>query len=269
MKDSERQQLKEMRRAAKAEHKAQQQQNTVYDLNGTIDVACVIHSTGYNWTYVDRLYNSVCRNLDNPIRFHVYTESTRDVPEHMIKHVLEEWEGIGGLKQSWWYKMQLFNKQYHQGPLLYFDLDTVIVGKIDWILSNNPEYLWALRDYKYLWKPNYQGINSSVMWFNTNRFDWVWQGFKTKNIAQLKHQHYGDQDYISEIIDYKNRRFFDEARAVSWRWQALDGGMDFAKRKHISPGLGTRIDPITSLLIFHGNPKPDQVKDPIVLKHWV
>jgi len=51
----------------------------------------------------------------------------------MIKHVLTEWPGVAGPKRSWWYKMQLFNNEHHQGDLLYFDLDTVIVRDISWI----------------------------------------------------------------------------------------------------------------------------------------
>ena len=71
----------------------------------------------------------------------------------------------------------------------------------------------------------------------------------------------------NEIRDSK-RKFVDNTRAVSWRWQALDGGMNFQKRTHKIPGKGTEFDAKTSLLIFHGNPKPDQVTDPVVQSHW-
>ena len=98
-----------------------------------VDCACVIHGTGYDWIYVERLYNMLSRNLPNGIRFHVYTEHDRLVPAHMIKHVLTDWPEISGPKRSWWYKLQLFNSAHHQGNLLYFDLDTVILRDISWI----------------------------------------------------------------------------------------------------------------------------------------
>ena len=97
---------------------------------GPIDCACVIHGDAYSWTYVERLYNMLSRHVTPGIRLHVYTEADRSVPAPMIKHALTDWS-ISGPRRAWWYKMQLFNTQHHAGPLLYFDLDTVIVRNID------------------------------------------------------------------------------------------------------------------------------------------
>ena len=84
---------------------------------GRIDCACVIHGSGYDWQYVERLYNMLCRNLLKEVRLHVYTEHDRSVPPHMVKHILEDW-GISGPKRSWWYKMQLFNPTHFAGNML-------------------------------------------------------------------------------------------------------------------------------------------------------
>ena len=85
--------------------------------DGVTDCACVIHGTGYEWVYVEKLYNMLSRNLQHGIRFHVYTEASRPVPLHMIKHELTEWPGISGPRRSWWYKMQLFNTAHHAGNI--------------------------------------------------------------------------------------------------------------------------------------------------------
>lgn len=263
--------IKEMRRAAKANHRAKKLMGalepTVSSID-QIDVACLIHANGYSWEYVENLHNMVVKNLSIPVRFHVYTELEREVPDHMIKHVLEEWPGVSGVKQSWWYKLQLFNTKHHQGNLLYFDLDTVIVNSIDWIRACDPRYFWALRDFKKLWKRNHQGMNSSVMWWNTNNFHWIWQDFNDRGLENIRKHYAGDQDYLTDIVTYQHRRFFDEDRAVSWRWQAHDGGMDMRTYRPKSPGSGTKYDARTSLLIFHGNPKPHQVQDPVIDQHW-
>ena len=116
------QQEKAMRRAARAEHRAKKSPGyvapTVSDPEGPIDCACVIHGSGYDWIYVDRLYSMLSRHISRGIRLHVYTEPGRPVPPHMIRHDLQEWAGVSGRKQSWWYKMQLFNPAHHQGQLL-------------------------------------------------------------------------------------------------------------------------------------------------------
>jgi hypothetical protein len=236
---------------------------------GPLDCACVIHSNGYSWEYVEKLYNMLTRNVTRDIRLHVYTEEHRPVPDYMVKHILEEWPDVSGPKKSWWYKLQLFNTEHHRGPMLYLDLDTVVVSNLDWVETLSTKYFWSIRDFRYLWKSNSQGINSSMMWWDTTNFSWIWDGFKRKDLTQVRRTHHGDQDYLSTMLDHRSRRFFDSNRVVSWRWQALDGGLDFLRRRHKNPGLGTKIDPETSVLIFHGHPKPAAVKDEVIKQHWV
>ena len=266
-----REQLKQEHRAAREAHRAAKHQEPVIieeDTNAPVDCACVIHGNVYSWKYVDTLYSMLSRNLSREIRMHVYTEEHRAVPPHMIKHVLTEWPGIQGSKKSWWYKMQLFNPEHHLGHLLYLDLDTVIVNNLDWITQLSQSHLWAIRDFKTLWRPKFQGINSSVMYWHTEKFAKIWTEFAEQDILKLCAKYHGDQDYLSAVLKPTQRRFFPEKSAQSWRWQALDGGMDPYKRTYNHPGLGTQIDPDTSLLIFHGQPKPDQVTDPVIKTHW-
>jgi len=232
-----------------------------------IDCACVIHSDGYSWDYVERLYNMLDRNITPDIRLHVYTEADRPVPDKFIKHQLVDWQ-IAGRKQSWWYKIQLFNPEHHRGSLLYFDLDTVITGNIDWIWQTPPEYLWAVRDFKHLWRSGFSGFNSSVMWWNTEKYSYIWEKFKQQSLDQMMSKYHGDQDYITDMIPIHDRRFFDLSRVQSYRWQCLDGGYDFTKRRHQHPDTGVALLPETSIVVFHGNPKPAEVFDPIIQQHW-
>jgi hypothetical protein len=233
-----------------------------------VDCACVIHGTGYDWVYVDRLYNMLQRNLPQGIRMHVYTEPTRPVPAHMIRHDLTEWPGISGPKRSWWYKIQLFNDQHHQGNMLYFDLDTVIVRDLRWILQLNPVYLWGVKDFKYLQNPNKLTLNSSIMWWHVPSFADVWRNFTRQDVVAVTRRYHGDQDYIQDILGHNRIRYFDTQYIQSWRWQCLDGGYDFSNRVHRQPGTGTTINCNTSVLVLHGNPKPHQITDEIITTLW-
>jgi hypothetical protein len=234
---------------------------------GPIDCACVIHGDVYPWTYVERLYNMLNRNISVGVKFHVYTEAHRHVPAPWIKHELIDWK-IAGPKKAWWYKLQLFNTHHHLGPLLYFDLDTVIVNNIDWMWQLPTDYFWTIRDFKYLWRPTHYGINSSVMWWDTRRYRQVWESFSRQRMESVFRRHRGDQDFLTQEIAKNNRRFFDLNKVKSWRWQALDGGYNFSRKIYQSPGMGTHIDELTSVLIFHGNPKPDQTDDYQIVHHW-
>jgi len=234
---------------------------------GPVDCACVIHGDAYGWTYVERLYNMLNRHLTPDIRMHVFTESDRPVPAHMIKHELTEWN-ISHPRRGWWYKMQLFNPAHHSGPLLYFDLDTVIVKNIDWIWKNSTTYFWAVRDFKYLWRQNHTGLNSSIMWWDTRHYNHVWNTFAQQDLSTVLRKYHGDQDFISAEIPKNQQRFLDQNQVQSWRWQCLDGGYDFRKKRYHQPGSGTNILESTSVMVFHGTPKPDQITDQLVTSHW-
>jgi alpha-N-acetylglucosamine transferase len=232
-----------------------------------IDCACLFHGTGYEWQYVDRLYSMLCRNLSLDVRLHVYTEAGRTVPAPYIKHDLIDW-GFGGPKKSWWYKMQLFNIQHHNGPLLYFDLDTVITKNIDWIWQLPLSKFWTVRDFKHIWRPTTHTINSSVMWWDTGAFSKIWNIFQNENLPMIMKKYPGDQDYLTAVIETQRLRFFALENIKSWRWQCLDGGFDFKTRKWKNPGSGTVIEDTTSVLVFHGEPKPHSTQDPVIVEHW-
>ena len=233
-----------------------------------IDCACVIHGTAYDWTYVEKLYNMLSRHIPQGIKMHVYTEHDRSVPPHMIKHCLEDWPGITGPKKSWWYKMQLFNTEHYQGDLLYLDLDVVVMSDISWMFALSTEKFWSIRDFRYLQNENQGSMNSSVMWWDTQRFHYVWDEFCKTEKRHWFLKYPGDQDFISDTVNIQNRRFFDQQRIKSWRWQCLDGGYDFSKKQWKIPGAGTAIDHETSILVFHGNPKPNEVTDPVIQHYW-
>lgn len=237
--------------------------------DGITDCACVIHGTGYEWVYVEKLYNMLKRNLPQGIRFHVYTEHDRPVPAHMIKHVLKDWPGIGGPKRSWWYKMQLFNPEHHSGNLLYFDLDCVIISDIEWIPVLSTECFWTIRDFRYLQRQSYAGMNSSIMWWNVARYAHVWHEFDKQDINRIVTQYPGDQDYLGVVIDPTQRRYFDPQHVQSWRWEVADGGYDFTGRKAKKPGSGAHIGDNASILVFHGRPKPHEcTNNPVIAGHW-
>jgi hypothetical protein len=235
----------------------------------SVDCACVIHGDYYDWVYVERLYNMLQANCSYEVRLHVFTEAERSVPDHMVKHALTPWPGISGPKQAWWYKMQLFDSRHFSGQLLYLDLDTVIVGNIDWLWALNSNCFHAIHDFKHLWKPTWTGINSSLMLWDTEQYHWIWETFSSNDLAATVKAFRGDQDFLSRVLlQHQSYCYFDRNRVKSWRWQAHNGGLDMKTRLYRKLNSGTMIDKDTSFLIFHGRPKPQDIADPTVQQHW-
>jgi hypothetical protein len=186
----------------------------------------------------------------------------------MVKHELQDWPGIAGPKRSWWYKMQMFNPQHLSGQTLYLDLDTVITGSIDWVWDLSTAYFWTMRDFKYLWRPTWTGLNSSFMYWDAPAFAWIWRDFVGHNIQTLIKQHHGDQDYLNTVLDDTQIRFVEDGLIKSWRWQIKDGGMDMHTRIYRRPDAGSVLDPKSRILVFHGRPKPHEVADPVIQRLW-
>jgi hypothetical protein len=111
-------------------------------------------------------------------------------------------------------------------------------------------------------------MNSSVMWFDVDRFSWVWDKFNSGPVSQMIQGFPGDQDFLNHTIDHNQRRFFDDNKFQSYRWQCLDGGYNFKRRHHHQPGSGTVISSDTSVVVFHGRPKPHQITDSVIREHW-
>lgn len=254
-------------RAAKTLHRAQKHQQPQVRRN-RVDVGCVIHGRGYDWQYVDTLFNMVQRNMSMPVTLHVWTEHDRSVPPQYVKHCLEEWPGISGPKKSWWYKLQMFNPQHFTGDLLYFDLDVVICNDINWIVEHDTRYFWTIHDFRRLYNPNYLRMNSSIMWWNVTQFGWVWDRFLTLGPTEAVGRYHGDQDFLQDTITDVQRRWLPDQNVQSWRWSAWDGGMNFSTRQHLAPGTGTQIGTGVSVLVFHGNPKPHAIKDAVIQNLW-
>ena len=237
-------------------------------MTNTVNCACVIHGDVYSWDYVENLLAMLQQNTVQTVRLHVFTEPERSVPDHMVKHNLQDWPGVAGAKKSWWYKMQMFNPAHNIGQMLYLDLDTVIIGSVDWVWDLSPDYFWAMRDFKYLWRPGWNGLNSSFMFWNPDKFSWIWKQFREQNINALIKQYHGDQDYLNTALDNTALRFIPDELVKSWRWQVKDGGMDMKTRIYRRPGAGAVLDPQAKILIFHGQPKPHEIIDPMIQRLW-
>lgn len=232
-----------------------------------IDCACVIHGNYYDFSYVEKLYRAVTRNFLVPVKFHVYTETTREIPNYMIKHCLDDY-AISGPKKSWWYKMQLFDQTKFKGQLFYFDLDVIICGSLDWMRSLPKNKFYAIRDFTEVFRSKKPQINSSIMCFDTEIFGNVYKQFSSARdhiISRFR----GDQEYLSKVIPVDQQVFFDAGAIKSWRWQVCYGGINPQTRLSLNHAQHN-IDSSTAVVVFHGNPKPHELpNEQFIKKYWI
>jgi hypothetical protein len=209
-----------------------------------LTVLCVLKSGGhYTAEWVSKIRKAVARHLSVPHEFKCLSDV--EVPCVRIP-LIHNWPG-------WWSKIEIFRPGVINGPTLYLDLDTVLVGSID-RLSNLPYDFAIMRNLNSSWMPG-----SAVMWFRKAPHK-VYETFKenpTHYIGQYSDKsqgcYLGDQAFIWDVLDRKVDFLTDKVP-----------GLIRSYRRHCMAGVPEGC----SVVAFGGDKKPSTVKDNWVKEYW-
>lgn len=194
-----------------------------------VTVACVLRSGGdYTPEYVSRLRDGVKENTTIDYRFVCFTDIPDQVSADSVIEIENDWPG-------WWAKINLF--QITDSKVIYFDLDTVINGCIDDLLSYDHRFS-MLEDFYHKGVPA-----SGVMAWNGDYRD-IMTGFDVSTITKYRTSRcFGDQGYIASIVD-----------RVDFIQDIMPSGMIVSKKAN---NLKERES--ASVVCYHGSPRPHQV----------
>lgn len=201
-----------------------------------LTAACVLKSGGiYDTTWVARLRDGVARHM--PIAHRFVCLSDVDVPCDRIP-LVHGWPG-------WWSKVEAFRLE---GPVLFLDLDTAIVGDLsDIALQADAWEFTLLRDFYRLG----DGLGSGVMGWNVDTTP-LYEAFAARpSFWQTKIGSRGDQGFIEENV------LLDGVA----RWQDRCDGQIVSYKIHCRSG----IPPDARVVCLHGLPKfaDMPVNDPV------
>ena len=183
----------------------------------------------YHSAYVYALQEAVARNLKIPHRFRCIT--TRPLPG--IETVLPPVPYWG-----WWAKCGLWAPGIATGPSIYFDLDVVITGSLD--------YLAEFTQYEFAAPANWAqsghgGIQSSVMAWRGNWYEPV--EYIEPQWPDVTKRLWGDQELLWELL---GDRWVRIPRGIySFKYHAMDA-----------------VPADASVVVFHGEPKYPAVDTP-------
>jgi lipopolysaccharide biosynthesis glycosyltransferase len=206
----------------------------------------------------------VKRHLTIPYEFVCLTDD-----QHPIKGVRSIVQPHGGYKKGWWHKVHMFDPSLNlKGRILYFDLDVVIHNNIDKLISNSKNEFLGIRDFNRKFNSGWNILNSSAMSWTAGLHTDIYTVFKTDPLkAQRLH---GDQDWIWQVA--KSRiKFWPDSWIQSYKWEirkreeltVLNGKRQFRTTDHT-----VEVNPDCCVTVFHGDPKPQDVKDKFVVDNW-
>lgn len=212
-----------------------------------ITVTCVLRKggkVGYDASWVEKLQNAVARNLTIPHKFICLSDC-----EVTCERIPLDVDGDG-----FWAKLQLFKPGLFTGPVLYFDLDTVICNNIDDIVK------FSFDEKFVMWLDSDKQIHSSaMMWWNGD-YSYLWDLYLSQPLSYWKQLYgvaplYGDQALISENTNHK---LFPELMPAEWF--------------HLVSKHDERLD-LSSVKVLHfkkTHTKPSTMgHHDLVKKHWV
>jgi hypothetical protein len=208
-----------------------------------INVVCVLRKggkVGYDATWVEKLKNSVARNLTLEHKFICLSDV--DVSCERIPLIST---GAG-----FWSKLELFRPKLFDGPVLYIDLDTVICASLDDIVNKIKDQRFVM-----LLETDKNVVSSAVMWWQGDH-SYLWNQYIKTPEGVLKEQYskmprYGDQAFVEDYTNHTLLQDYIPESWIGWSSQPMPA-------------------PDTKILIFRKvSQKPSTMSNhPLVQQHW-
>ena len=197
-----------------------------------ITVLSVLWGDKYDPAYVYALKEAVEKNLTVDHEFKCITK--QNLP------------GIQTIKpfvpySGWWQKIGLFAPGVATGQTLYFDLDVIITGNIDYLVdyTKKPMLNTPLAAPANWAQSGHGGIQSSVMAWPGN-WDEPYRVFK-QNHDDYMHRLWGDQEFLWELLGDRWTRI---PGVGSYKYHCRESIPDYMR-----------------VMVFHGKPDPHEVTD--------
>lgn len=214
-------------------------------------VVCVKWGTRYSDLWVLRLRAMVEKRLNIPFQFECFTD--REVSGVTCRPLTS---GLTG----WWPKLELFKPGTFDGQVLYLDLDLVLTSSINRVVEvagTDLSKVWMRDDFSYSLRNPRKDIgsdmrrtlggvgtcNSSVMCWHGDAGRKVWDSFTQEAVKDL----HGDQNHISRTLFPDGIGFLPDEMVGSYKYGKI------------------RSEPMAPIMVFHGNPKMDELpkSDPL------
>ncbi len=241
------------------------------------NVVCIKWGKKFGVEYVNKLYNAVQRNLSLKHRFICLTDDaegivagveTFDIPRADLKIC--------------WNKLALFDRGIHniEGQILFLELDVVIVKPIDDLFLFQPESKfvsikeWVSVDYAL---PDMTPFNASAMRFDVGAYPFIVEDFYKERDVTLIEEIFFDEAASklgqSEKVTYNDLEGFPPRvfnGDQEWEYYMLyknNVKVDYYPEGWLA-SYRYGFDSKARVIVFHGEPKPEQVSDEIVMRNW-
>lgn len=211
-------------------------------------VVCMKWGDKYGPEYVNRLFNMVARNTTLPFKFVCFTDDSKGLLPEIDARPLPQMD-LPPDKERGWRKLSLFRKDVGlEGRVLFLDLDTVIVGNIDGYFTMDGKFIFIKH-----WKPSEKhGIGETGVYrFEAGELQFLYDEFMA-NMEKIKASYRHEQAYVGDVLSKRGlAAFWPQEWMPSFKYTCM---RPFPLNFFLEPVLPKG----AKMVIFHGNPTPDQ-----------
>tara|TARA_Y100000310_G_scaffold43505_1_gene40591 strand:+ start:5217 stop:6017 length:801 start_codon:yes stop_codon:yes gene_type:complete len=221
-----------------------------------LTVVCLKWGDLYGPEYVHRLKAGVARHLKTPYQFVCLTDDPTGLPPDCAL-------ALPTNLPRWWGKLWLFSPEFSAriggGRILFFDLDTVIVGSIDFLAQYRGP--WACLSGFY--HPFRCGSGVMSIGPQSNGSECVWELYdRDRAWAEGFCGNLGDGHWMQLCL------------GMGDRWQDMHPGKMASYKVHCT---ASEIPETAAVVNFHGSPRPHEVfaypqyssSLPWMREHWL
>lgn len=209
--------------------------------------------------HVKQIYENLHKHCTD-FRLTVFTDRNINLPG-VRTIALPDWNLLGP-RQLWWYKIYMFAQHEWYGPVLYMDLDTIIINGIDKFWDYEIDKFCICQDFNRQFIRDYAVSNSSIMRFDPSKYHDIYEQF-IQNPQKVIRQYRGDQDYITAYFkEREDKVWWPREWAMSYKWEILHGGSRVGgldvkyPDDYYQPEEKYVVPDQCSIVVFHGKPDP-------------
>ena len=227
--------------------------------DATCNVICLKWGTRYPAAYTNTLYRSVKKHLHRPFRFVCVTDDPTGLDEGIDAQPFPPTPGYK-TEKAWpgiFSKLAITQDGFAnlKGPTLFLDVDVVIMDDIDCFFDYKPGENCIIHNWiewhKTLFRKRPEIGNSSIYRFEAGKSGYIYDTFiREFDRAHDKTQFPTEQAFLTYAMKQKGVNWWPYDWAQSYKRCCRP---IFPLNLFVAPK-----PPKTKILVFHGNPDPDQ-----------
>lgn len=226
-------------------HPSNESENIIKRPPNKIAIFLVLKSGGiYDYRYVNATAQNIKNNCTMPHEIICITDTPQKITQvDKIVPFRHNWD-------KWWGKIELFRDDLTDAQeCIFFDLDTVCVGNIDFLWTITDDFVYGLRDFYKL-----DVFQTGLMrWIPSEQTNYIYNKFVDLQLYE-KYKPRGDHEYMGNVI--KKKHYLQDkfpGKIVSYK-------------NSLKNLIENKITP--NIICFHGEPKPHSVKHSFITEHW-